>query len=270
MVSLLNKMGLVPKKLNDNRISVEVPITRSDILHPCDVAEDVAIAYGYNNVQDALPPTTTLGAQLPLNKVSDLIRQEMAQAGYKECLNFALCSISEISTMLLRELDERVVKIANPKSSDFQVGRTTLVPGLIKTLANNKSNKLPISLFEVGDVVLKEDTEETGSKNERRLAAIHSNQDSSGFEFIHGLLDHLMLKLKIKQDNKDGYYISEAHDSSLFPKRQAHIHFRDKIIGIFGIVHPKVLHNFDWPYPTSVLELNIEYLITESVFKKSD
>lgn len=27
-----------------------VPPTRSDILHACDVAEDVSIAYGYNNI----------------------------------------------------------------------------------------------------------------------------------------------------------------------------------------------------------------------------
>jgi phenylalanyl-tRNA synthetase beta chain len=29
---------------------VSVPPTRSDILHACDVMEDVAIAYGYNNL----------------------------------------------------------------------------------------------------------------------------------------------------------------------------------------------------------------------------
>ena len=124
MVELLQKMGLNTKKIDESKISVEVPITRSgilfiimntyyfsDILHPCDIAEDVAIAYGYNNVEEQLPPTPTLGGQLALNKVSDLIRQEMAQAGYKEILNFALCSIAEISNLLLRDLDPRMVKI---------------------------------------------------------------------------------------------------------------------------------------------------------------
>jgi phenylalanyl-tRNA synthetase beta chain len=32
-------------------LTVRVPPTRSDILHACDVMEDVAIAYGYNNLQ---------------------------------------------------------------------------------------------------------------------------------------------------------------------------------------------------------------------------
>lgn len=36
---------------DDNiQLTVRVPITRSDVLHACDVMEDVAIAYGYNNL----------------------------------------------------------------------------------------------------------------------------------------------------------------------------------------------------------------------------
>jgi phenylalanyl-tRNA synthetase beta chain len=269
VIALLDKMGLKSVSTDGNKLSVEVPMYRSDILHPCDIAEDVAIAFGYNNVPDVLPPAATLGSQFPLNKVSDLLRQEMAQAGYKECLNFALCSIEENSSMLLRELTPNVVKIANPKTSDFQVGRVTLISGLLKTLANNKLNKLPIHLFEVGDVILKGDTE-TGAKNERRLAALQSHQDASGYEFIHGLVDHLMVKLGIKLDKNTGYHISEANDPSLFPKRQAQIHYRGQAIGIFGIVHPKVLKNFEWPYPTSLLEINIEYLINEAVLTRFD
>lgn len=30
-------------------------MTRSDILHPCDIVEDIAIAYGYNNIPRRLP-----------------------------------------------------------------------------------------------------------------------------------------------------------------------------------------------------------------------
>lgn len=35
---------------SEGRLTVRVPPTRSDILHACDVMEDVAIAYGYNNL----------------------------------------------------------------------------------------------------------------------------------------------------------------------------------------------------------------------------
>lgn len=40
-----------PSSSSDAVLTVRVPPTRSDILHACDVMEDVAIAYGYNNLQ---------------------------------------------------------------------------------------------------------------------------------------------------------------------------------------------------------------------------
>ena len=48
---------------NETKLKVEVPITRADILHPCDIAEDLAISYSYNKIEVKLPPTTTIGAQ---------------------------------------------------------------------------------------------------------------------------------------------------------------------------------------------------------------
>jgi len=38
-----------------------------------------------------------------------------------------------------------------------------------------------LNLFEVGDVILKAKNE-VGSRNERRLACIHTNENTSGFE----------------------------------------------------------------------------------------
>lgn len=46
-----DKMGLKVVDSSDNgRLKVEVPPTRADILHPCDVAEDIGIGYGFNNI----------------------------------------------------------------------------------------------------------------------------------------------------------------------------------------------------------------------------
>ena len=49
MASLLSRMGLVSRFVDDKIIS-EVPPTRHDILHPCDIMEDVAVAYDFNKV----------------------------------------------------------------------------------------------------------------------------------------------------------------------------------------------------------------------------
>jgi phenylalanyl-tRNA synthetase beta chain len=47
--------------------------------------------------------------------------------------------------------------IANPKTLDFQVARTTLLPGLLKTLACSRNMPIPLKIFEVSDVVLRDE-----------------------------------------------------------------------------------------------------------------
>lgn len=70
-----------------------------------------------------------------------------------------------------------------------------------------------------------------------------------------------MCKLNIKPDNKSGYYIKPADDPTYMEGRQAFVLFKEEIIGIFGVIHPQVLLNFEWPFPTSILEINLEPLI---------
>lgn len=47
------------------------------------------------------------------------------------------------------------VHVANPKTLEFQVVRTSLLPGLLKTISSNKQMPLPIKVFEISDVVFK-------------------------------------------------------------------------------------------------------------------
>eukprot|EP01050_Picozoa_sp_SAG11_P008367 SAG11_NODE_735_length_7452_cov_26.426629_6_plen_178_part_00 len=67
----------------------------ADVLHECDVMEDVAIAYGYDNIQKTVPSTVTIGKQYPINKLTDLLRLEFAACGFNEVLTFALNSRKE-------------------------------------------------------------------------------------------------------------------------------------------------------------------------------
>lgn len=47
-----------------DEIEIEVPPTRSDILHACDIVEDAAIAYGFNNIPRTTPRTYTIANQV--------------------------------------------------------------------------------------------------------------------------------------------------------------------------------------------------------------
>lgn len=97
-------MGLVFKgtKEADKKIVIEVPPTRTDVIQECDIAEDIGIAYGYNNIPRVFPPTNTVGKQIPIHKFGDLIRSELAQAGYIESLTMSLLSIKENFEFLRR------------------------------------------------------------------------------------------------------------------------------------------------------------------------
>ena len=260
MAALLCRMQL-PTKIDGDVLRVEVPPTRSDILHPCDVAEDVAIAYGYNNInkEKAGPNVVTVGAQQPLNNFSDLVRQEMASQGFSEVLTWILCSHDDNFANVNREDDgDCAAIVANPSSLDVQVARSSLLQGVLKAMGANKDAPVPAKLFEVGDVVLLDASKDVGARNSRRLLVLYSNT-TSGFEVAHGALDRVMQITGAAKDGDAGYTLDTSmNEATYFPGRQAGIVRDVKRIGVMGVVHPTVLGKFDIVNPCSVLELDLE------------
>ena len=259
----LKKMELDSKIINDKEIEVYAPITRSDILHPCDVAEDLSISYGYNNIEKKNVSTLCFGSQQPYNKLSDIFRNEMAQNGYVEFLTVALISHKDMFTNLLKEKeDDLTVQIEYSKTKEFEYFRSSLIPGLLKSIEANKANQLPYKIFELSDVVLIDKENEVGASNKRKLCFAYSNT-ISGFEIIQGTVDKLMKKIDLsfnnKNDTKKNYYIKPSNDTTFFEDRQAEIFIQDgKKIGIYGIVHPKILKNFGIKNPVSICEIDIQ------------
>lgn len=103
-----DKMGIkvVGSSQDGKTFKVEVPPTRADILHGCDVIEDIGIGYGFNNIAKVYPPTNTVGSFQPNNKFQDMLRAELAQAGYNECLTFSLLSYKDNYTKMRLAIDE--------------------------------------------------------------------------------------------------------------------------------------------------------------------
>ena len=92
VVPLLEKMTLTASQsLSDpDEILVDIPPTRPDILHECDIMEDAAIAYGFNNLPDTFPATNTVAQPLEMSKLTDIVRTTWAQAGFVEVLPLIL------------------------------------------------------------------------------------------------------------------------------------------------------------------------------------
>ncbi|VDO67535.1 unnamed protein product, partial [Haemonchus placei] len=240
MADLLIKMSLKAKVLTENTLKVTIPPTRHDILHECDIAEDVGVAYGFNNLVRRLPESNTVAEVFPLNKLSDLLRGEIAAAGWTEALNFALCSREDIASRLRdNKALENAVHISNPKTQEFQVARTSLLPGLMKTLSSNRDMPLPLKLFELQDVIMKDPSSDVGARNERRLAAVYYNK-TAGFEIVHGFLDRVMRLLDLNPSKENGYYIRACDNPTFFPGRCASIIAPGNVtLGVLGVLHPE-------------------------------
>ena len=270
ITKLLERMELKANIINPNEIEVSAPITRSDILHPCDIAEDFAISYGYNNIKKQLTQTKTHGVQQPYNKLSDLFRDEMAMGGYVEFLTMSLLSHKDMFTNLLsEEKDDKTVQILYSKSKEFEYMRSSLIPGILKSIEGNKANQLPFKIFEISDVVEIDKDNEVGAVNRRRLCFAYTNTVSA-MEIVQGMVDLLMKKIGLcfNSDNKEKKYcIKKSENKIFFEDRQAEIYILDDIkVGIYGIVHPKVIKNFGIKNPVTLCEIDLQ-LIMDLILK---
>ena len=285
VVSLLNKM-CCPSSLvegGSGSIVVEVPVFRSDVMHACDVVEDVCIAYGFGNIVPQTAHTLGRPREQPVNKLSDLLREKLAMLGYDECLTWSLCSLKENFDCMQRlevpkiplsvagyDIQKEVpVKLSNPKTREFEIVRTSLVPGLLKVVTANKHNSVPFRLFEVGDVVFQASGGQ-GAINERRLAAIFAGK-TSGFESKHGMLNHIMRFLGYVLEEElaapfnrlsKTYRLRESDHPSFLKQMQGEILVDETVVGVIGVVHPNVLAEYGIDFAVaSAIELNLEVFL---------
>lgn len=160
-----------------------------------------------------------------------------------------------------------------------------MVPGLLKALQSNRGARVAdgVKLFEISDVMLLDPSTDVGARNERHLGALYTGP-TAGFEVIHGLVDRIMQLLEVPArpykwataadgassvpatySSRSGlrYFVEPATVPSYFPGRGAQIVVEREgsekvVVGSFGVLHPKVLSNFELVFPVSVLELNVE------------
>jgi phenylalanyl-tRNA synthetase beta chain len=299
MEAHLRSMSLLPLdqeeeegKGKEGIIVVATPPLRSDVMHECDLLEDVAIAHGFNNIIPNPYCTRTVGKQLLRTKFTELLSQEVASAGFCEAMTWILCSLKDNYENLCLENDNKSVLIGNTKTSGFQTSRVSLLPGLLHCVANNKTSPCPLKLFECGDVVMKEESHPVGAKNITRIAAVIASV-TPNYEQLNGLLDRIMQvccvypKFMTKEANKPTYALEQFSSNSphslplyntahclsfllsppFFPPFSGGMFLQNsgfsvlvngKKVGTIGVVHPKVLYNFEVTHPCSVLELDID------------
>ncbi|MFX1239712.1 MAG: phenylalanine--tRNA ligase subunit beta [Promethearchaeota archaeon] len=257
MIKCFNKVRFDAKQSSKKGyLDIMIPAYRGDIMHKVDFTEDCAIGYGY----DKLPRTIReggIGKYHPIQSFSNKIRTIMIGAGYLEVLNLILSNSEKHYEYMKQEFKEKEnVQILNPVSKEYNTTRTSLLPKLLETLLNNRSEEKPIRIFEVGDVILLDKSEETGAKREVHLSATtyHENAD---FTEIRSTLDFIMTSLGYENE----YEVKSEKHPSYINGRFGNVYLNNTNIGEIGELHPEVLLNFKLEFPVAALELNFQHLL---------
>ena len=94
---------------------------------------------GFNNIKERIPPTLHLGKEQNVMRLTELLRFELAGAGFIEALTFGLMAEREAYAYLNRPNDgNSCVKMSNPMDENNEIVRPALLPGLLKTIACNR------------------------------------------------------------------------------------------------------------------------------------
>ena len=221
-------------------LRVRAAAYRMDLLHEDDLAEDLAIAWGYDRYPRSLPHRQTIGTPLPKNAFSDVLRQLLIGYGYQEVMSLTMANAEEsVAT------PERSV-VLNPVTSDLTTLRSSLLPGLLNLFRLNKHRELPQRIFEVADVVL-------AAKNVRHVAAAAIHHRAS-------FTEAKSLVLSLLRDVGQSPGIEPAEDPNFIPGRGASVLLGGNEIGCFGEIHPRILEAYTLVQPVMVLELDVEAL----------
>jgi phenylalanyl-tRNA synthetase beta chain len=153
-ISFLTRLGLSIVRQEPGECVFAIPSWRVDLKREVDLIEEIGRLYGVDKIP-ATPPRGALGSNA-FDSVYDQIaeaRRILTGLGLNEAQGQTLISNAEC-----RMKNEELVALANPLSSDMDVLRPSLLPGLIHSLRHNLSRKnYDVALFEIGRVFTRQD-----------------------------------------------------------------------------------------------------------------
>ncbi len=228
--------------------TVLVPCYRNDILHQADLAEDIAIAYGYENFAEILPNAATIGQENPLEQFMTKCREILIGFGSLEIKNYHLSTLEDLNTKMVQ--DNKLLMLKNALG-DYNHLRNSLLPTILKTLTENQHHEYPQKIFEIGRTFTTDKSTDTSIKETETLALAIAHE-TADFTEIRQLLDSFLALLNIP------IIIKETTHPSFIPGRVASIILNNQSIGYIGELHPQVLTNWNLFMPTIVFEVNVE------------
>lgn len=264
-VEFLRRLGL-ETTATPSQATATIPTFRVDLKREVDLIEEIARLYGVDRIPST-PPRGAIG-QHPFDAIYDQlaeVRQILAGQGLSEALGQTL--ISDISAKLV---EPNPVALENPLSSDMNVLRPSLLPGLLDSLRHNLHHKnYDAALFEVGRVFTAAGESRrvaiaiTGARNPLFWSGAERDAKLDAFDLkgiVEILFEHLGLRglAWTRAAQPQGLYIESAT-----------VTLGKQTIGALGQLQPVVARKYDLRDPVFLAELDLDLLLARRAGSKS-
>ena len=256
----LTRMGFHPY-IEDDRLFVNVPPWRGDILHQADIAEDISIGYGFNNFPGTPSRANNVASDLHISKLSRLIRETLVGQGFLEVRTISLSNEEQQFDLMGRQEVEHA-RIINPITTEHTMMRSSSIPSLMALLRANKHRDLPQRIFEIADVM-------TLNRSGKVLGCVLEDNRAS-FTGVKGLLLRILDDLDLPfvlGEAPLGCYIKgrggavftelERKGDGPFPELEGDL----TPIGHFGEIHPRMISKMELAAPISAFELDLDVVV---------
>lgn len=261
MKRILEKL-LFKVELNGDEMKIVAPAFRQDIDQEADICEEVLRYAGYDRI-----PSTLLRGETPMGGKNTSLRNRDAVCamltgkGFYETMTFSFISHKVIEMLNLPEGDDRLncVTVRNPLGEDSQYMRTTLLPGLLKTLSTNVNGGNENGrIYELGDIFSGSEKTGEGLPLQKTELALGSWGEGGDFFSLRGVVEAMLQQQGIRTR------IEVADAPYLHPGRQARLMLDDTVLAVIGEVHPDVAAKFDIEKRVCVAEINLPEVFAAS------
>ena len=243
-------------------IEVLVPTFRPDLKREIDLVEEVGRLVGFETIPSTVPPGRT-GGLSDEQSAERRIKVTLAGFGLYEAWTSSFISSSELDSLGFapQHPARRLVEIENPMTADEDGMRTTLLPGLLKSIAGTVAHQAGSAaifkvarIYDPGNELLPVEAPVLGAVCTGLRGPKQWNMDEQPWDFsaLKGTLESLLASLGIS-----GTTFAPVTGEPFHPTRAAQVVNGDLRLGVLGEIHPDVCETFNVPEGTVAWEIGL-------------
>jgi phenylalanyl-tRNA synthetase beta chain len=271
IAAILERLECTVVELSDGTLAVTPPSYRIDIEREIDLVEEIARMNGFDRIPATLP-RAQVASDRPTRhqQLEKSVRDILVTHGMNEIINFSFTAPGAADKLLLAADDPRrsTIRLVNPLVDEQSVMRTTLVPGVLETVARNISfRSLDLKLFEMRRVYLPMPGDDMPREPLCVVGALTGSRDGLGwsranepvdFYDAKGIMESLLGQLGVGGVK----WVADAPEPFYHPGKSCSIVAGRERIGSVGELHPTVQENFGLDKPVYCFELDFEKALT--------